>query len=68
MTYSLRGAVSADEIEIRDLIARSIRALGTGDYSSEQIEAALTGGPGGNQGFAMAVSALGAGLDARDPR
>jgi GNAT superfamily N-acetyltransferase len=43
VTYSLRGAVSADEIEIRDLIARSIRTLGTGDYSSEQIEAALSG-------------------------
>src|ERR1700722_7315669 len=43
MTYRLRPATLADEIELRDLIARSIRALGMGDYSSDQIEAALLG-------------------------
>ena len=41
--YRLRLASAADEPVLRDLIARSIRELGAGDYSSEQIEAALLG-------------------------
>jgi GNAT superfamily N-acetyltransferase len=43
MTYRLRTATLADECELSELIARSIRTLGLGDYSSDQIEAALTG-------------------------
>lgn len=43
MTYRLRAAVLADESELRELIARSIRTLGASDYSPHQIEAALTG-------------------------
>lgn len=43
MNYHLRVATFADEAEIRDLIGRSIRALGAGDYAPEQIEAALLG-------------------------
>lgn len=43
MTYELRTATAADEPALRDLIARSIRALGAPDYSPEQIEAALLG-------------------------
>jgi GNAT superfamily N-acetyltransferase len=39
--YRLRKATSADEPALRDLIARSIRALGVNDYSHEQIEGAL---------------------------
>ena len=41
--YQLRPAVAADEPVLRDLIARSIRELGAGDYTPEQIEAALLG-------------------------
>lgn len=41
--YRLRKATSADEPVLRDLIARSIRALGANDYSREQIEGALEG-------------------------
>jgi GNAT superfamily N-acetyltransferase len=43
MSYRLRAATPADEFELKELIARSIRALGLDDYSSDQIEAALTG-------------------------
>jgi GNAT superfamily N-acetyltransferase len=43
VAYRLRVATLADEFELRNLIARSIRALGMADYSSEQIEAALAG-------------------------
>jgi GNAT superfamily N-acetyltransferase len=41
--YQLRVARLQDEPALRELIARSIRALGAGDYSPEQIEAALNG-------------------------
>ena len=41
--YRLRPATTADEPALRDLIARSIRELGAGDYTPEQIEAALLG-------------------------
>jgi GNAT superfamily N-acetyltransferase len=41
--YRLRVATTADEPTLRDLIARSIRALGAADYAPEQIEAALRG-------------------------
>jgi GNAT superfamily N-acetyltransferase len=43
MNYQLRTATHADEPALRALIARSIRTLGAGDYSAEQIEAALQG-------------------------
>ncbi|HEY6516937.1 MAG TPA: GNAT family N-acetyltransferase [Steroidobacteraceae bacterium] len=43
MTWHLRQATAADSAEIQELIARSIRALGAGDYSTEQIEGALRG-------------------------
>ena len=43
MSWHLREATPADCAEIEELIARSIRALGAGDYSTEQIEGALTG-------------------------
>lgn len=43
MSYQLRVARLEDEPALRALIARSIRQLGAGDYSSAQIEAALTG-------------------------
>lgn len=43
MDYQLRPATVADEPILRDLIARSIRELGAGDYTPEQIEAALLG-------------------------
>jgi GNAT superfamily N-acetyltransferase len=43
VAYRLRAATTADEFELRDLIARSIRTLGVGDYSSDQIDAALAG-------------------------
>ena len=43
MSWHLRQATAADSDEIRELIARSIRALGAGDYSVEQIEGALKG-------------------------
>jgi len=41
--YRLRPAVAGDEPALRELIARSIRELGAGDYTPEQIEAALLG-------------------------
>jgi GNAT superfamily N-acetyltransferase len=41
--YQLRLATVADGPTLRDLIARSIRALGADDYTPEQIEAALLG-------------------------
>jgi GNAT superfamily N-acetyltransferase len=41
--YQLRVARLQDEPALRELIARSIRALGSADYSPEQIEAALRG-------------------------
>jgi GNAT superfamily N-acetyltransferase len=40
---SLRPARPADVPALRALIARSIRSLGAGDYTSEQIERALRG-------------------------
>ena len=43
VSYRLRVATAADEPALRALIARSIRELGAGDYTPEQIEAALTG-------------------------
>lgn len=43
MSWHLRTATAADSAEIQELIGRSIRALGASDYSSEQIEGALTG-------------------------
>jgi GNAT superfamily N-acetyltransferase len=43
VSYRLRPATLADEERLRDLIARSIRALGAADYSAEQIEGALRG-------------------------
>jgi GNAT superfamily N-acetyltransferase len=43
MRWHLRPATVADSTAIRELIARSIRALGAADYSSEQIEGALEG-------------------------
>jgi GNAT superfamily N-acetyltransferase len=43
MSYQLRIARLDDEAALRELIARSIRRLGAGDYSPAQIEAALTG-------------------------
>src|SRR5579862_8328922 len=43
MTWRLRQATAADADEIQALIARSIRALGAADYSSQQIEGALEG-------------------------
>jgi GNAT superfamily N-acetyltransferase len=41
--YRLRVATVADEAALHALIGRSIRALGANDYTTEQIEAALTG-------------------------
>jgi GNAT superfamily N-acetyltransferase len=41
--FSLRIATLDDCASIDKLIARSIRSLGAGDYTSEQIEHALTG-------------------------
>jgi GNAT superfamily N-acetyltransferase len=43
MSYTLRAATLEDEPLLRELIARSIRQLGSADYSAPQIEAALTG-------------------------
>lgn len=43
MSWHLRAATAADSAEIQELIARSIRALGAADYSSQQIEGALEG-------------------------
>lgn len=41
--FALRKADLDDVPDLEALIARSIRALGMGDYSSEQIEGALLG-------------------------
>ena len=41
--YTLREATLEDEAVLRELIARSIRALGAADYSPAQIEGALRG-------------------------
>jgi hypothetical protein len=43
MSYTLRKATLEDQPVLRELIARSIRALGADDYSPEQIDAALRG-------------------------
>jgi len=43
VSYRLRVATAADEPDLRELIARSIRELGADDYTPEQIEAALSG-------------------------
>jgi GNAT superfamily N-acetyltransferase len=43
MSWHLRQASADDAEEIRELIGRSIRALGAADYSPEQIEGALKG-------------------------
>jgi hypothetical protein len=43
VNYQLRLATLEDEPVLRDLIARSIRELGTNDYTPAQIEAALLG-------------------------
>jgi GNAT superfamily N-acetyltransferase len=43
MTYRLRQAALDDRPALEALIARSARALSTGDYTPEQIEAALRG-------------------------
>lgn len=43
MSWHLRQATTADSAAIQELIARSIRTLGAGDYSTEQIEGALKG-------------------------
>jgi hypothetical protein len=51
VAYRLRAATPADEVALRDLIARSIRALGMGDYSADQIEAALAGAFGVDTGL-----------------
>jgi len=42
-SYRVRTATPADTPALRELIARSIRTLGAGDYSPDQIEAALKG-------------------------
>ena len=41
--YRLRAATLADIPQLQALIARSIRGLGLGDYTAEQIEGALQG-------------------------
>ena len=43
MTFELREATLSDRTALDALIARSIRTLGAGDYTSPQIEAALLG-------------------------
>jgi len=43
MSYHLRTATLADTPHLHALIAESIRALGSADYTAGQIEAALTG-------------------------
>ena len=43
MTLTIRPARADETALLEHLIARSIRTLGAGDYSSEQIEAALRG-------------------------
>jgi GNAT superfamily N-acetyltransferase len=51
MGYALRKATLDDLPILQQLIARSIRALGAGDYSQEQIEAALRGAFGVDSGL-----------------
>jgi GNAT superfamily N-acetyltransferase len=51
MDYGLRKATLDDQPVLRQLIARSIRALGAGDYSQEQIDAALQGAFGVDSGL-----------------
>ncbi len=43
VSYRLRAATPGDAPALRQLIARSIHALGADDYTPEQIDAALTG-------------------------
>ena len=43
MSFALRPARLEDEAALRELIARSIRALGAADYTAPQIEGALQG-------------------------
>jgi GNAT superfamily N-acetyltransferase len=43
MTYQLRLATRADQPVLQRLIARSARQLSRGDYTPEQVEAALRG-------------------------
>jgi GNAT superfamily N-acetyltransferase len=43
MSYTLRPATDADRPVLEALIARSIHALGAGDYTPRQIDAALRG-------------------------
>jgi GNAT superfamily N-acetyltransferase len=65
VSYHLRNATHADEPALRELIARSIRELGSADYTPEQIEAALTGAFGvdtsliRDQTYFVAVTAAG---------
>jgi GNAT superfamily N-acetyltransferase len=51
MDYELRKATPDDQAALQRLIARSIRALGAGDYSQEQIDAALRGAFGVDSGL-----------------
>jgi GNAT superfamily N-acetyltransferase len=51
MEYELRKATLDDQPALQQLIARSIRALGAGDYSQEQIDAALRGAFGVDSGL-----------------
>lgn len=51
MNYRLRKATLEDQPTLRELIARSIRGLGSGDYSREQIDAALRGAFGVDSGL-----------------
>lgn len=51
MDYELRKATPDDQPVLQRLIARSIRALGAGDYSQEQIDAALRGAFGVDSGL-----------------
>ena len=65
MNYTLRTATTDDEPRLRELIGRSIRALGAADYSAAQIEAALRGAFGVDTGlirdgtYIVAVTATG---------
>ena len=43
VSYQLRAATRADQGALQQLIARSARELGAGDYRPEQIEGALRG-------------------------
>lgn len=43
MQFAIRLALHADIPKLQELIARSIRELGKGDYTAEQIEGALRG-------------------------